>query len=267
MQQRNYLLEALARARTRQSWNDRLAHWEKPASESEEAMIERAATMVRRVMSTNSWFANEGVQIAPQGSYYNNTNVRQESDIDLRAVHRGIFIQYAPDVLVSRAYAGLGYFDTGRAYTDLAAHLRLEMAVELGGRFGALNVDTSGKKAVKVNGIPGSRAEVDIVPCFTLHHVRWNSIIDQYWTIKGVAILSRDGKWTFNFPDQHYNNGVAKRTRTRLRFKKIVRMLKRLRDELVDTGGLQANEAPSFLIECLVYDVEDSFFLVGGRQV
>jgi hypothetical protein len=43
MQQRNYLLEALAQSRTRPSWNDRLTHWERPASDSEEAMIERAA--------------------------------------------------------------------------------------------------------------------------------------------------------------------------------------------------------------------------------
>src|SRR3989442_12398141 len=104
MQQRNYLLEALAQSRTRQSWNDRLAHWERPASDSEEGMIERAAAMVRQVMSGNNWFSSEAVENAPQGSYYNNTNVRQESDIDLRAVHRDIFIQHAPGVLQSTAY-------------------------------------------------------------------------------------------------------------------------------------------------------------------
>src|SRR5262249_1495108 len=63
-----------------------------------------------------------------------------------------------------------------------------------------------------------------------------------------------------------YANGVQKRAGTRLRFKKIVRMLKRLRDELVETGVLEANEAPSFLIECLVYGVEDQFFLVEDDE-
>jgi hypothetical protein len=244
MQLRNYLVEALAQSRTRQSWNDRLAHWERPASDSEEVMIERAAAMVWQVMSGNSWFASEAVEIAPQGSYYNNTNVRQESDIDLRAVHRDIFIQYAPGVLQSRAYAALGYFGTGRMYTDLTARLRLEMAVELGRKFGALNVDTGGQKAIRVHGVLGSRANVDIVPCFTLHHVRWDQMTDRYWTIKGIAILSQDGKWTFNFPEQHYANGVQKRAGTQLRFKKIVRMLKRLRDELVEAGVLERKRLP-----------------------
>ena len=261
MQQPNYMLEALAQRRTRQSWNERLAHWERPASDSEEMMIERAATMVRHVMSGNRWFAHEAVVIAPQGSYYNNTNVRQESDIDLRAVHPDIFIQYAPAVLESRAYATLGYFGTGKTYADSAARLHLEMAVELSHRFGALNVDSSGTKAIRVRKLPGSRTDVDIVPCFTLHHVRWDSITDRYWAINGIAIFSQDGRWTFNFPEQHYENGVQKRARTRLRFKKVVRVLKRLRDELVEADVLQPKEVPSFLIECLVYSVEDRFFL------
>ena len=48
----NYLLEALPQSRTRSSWNDRLAHWEKPASDTEEAQIERAASMVRAELSS-----------------------------------------------------------------------------------------------------------------------------------------------------------------------------------------------------------------------
>jgi hypothetical protein len=262
MQERNYLLEALAGSRTRQSWNERLEHWEKPASDSEEAMIERAAGMVRQVMSGNRWFTDEATQIAPQGSYYNNTNVRQESDIDLRAVHPLIFIQYAPNVHVQSARTILGYYDTGKTYGNVSSQLRREMVVALGARFGQRNIDASGKKAIRVHGLPGSRAAADIVPCFTLHHVTWNAPSNQYWTVKGIAILSEDGAWTLNYPEQHHDNGIAKRGRTRLRYKKVVRMLKRLRDELVDARILQSEEAPSYLVECLVYSVDDSFFLV-----
>jgi hypothetical protein len=65
-----------------------------------------------------------------------------------------------------------------------------------------------------------------------------------------------------NFPDQHHENGVQKRARTQLRFKRNVRMLKRLRDELVESRVFGAEEVPSFLVECLVYGVEDQYFLV-----
>jgi len=68
MQQRNYILEALAQARTRQSWNERLAHWERPASDSEEAMIERAARSVRDLMSSNTWACRRAGSTGPSSS-------------------------------------------------------------------------------------------------------------------------------------------------------------------------------------------------------
>jgi hypothetical protein len=262
MQQRNYLVEALAQARTRQSWNERLEHWECPASNSEEAIIERAATMVRGALSRNAWLTSEGVQIEPQGSYYNNTNVRQESDIDLRATHPGIYIKYGLTVVPDYAYRTLGYFGTGSTYADLLARMRREITFELGREFGAVNVDASGKKAIKVRGAPGTRAPVDVVPCFRLHYVLWDANSQRYWTIPGVAILDQELQWTFSYPDQHHRHGIDKRANTQLRFKKIVRMLKRLRDELVDTGALTSKEVSSFLVESLVHGVEDPYFTV-----
>ncbi len=252
MQQRNYLAEALAQARTRQSWNERLEHWERPASDSEEATIERAAKMVRDVLVRNAWLSGEGVQIEPQGSYYNNTNVRQESDIDLRATHPGIYIKYGLTVVPEYAFQALSYSWTGRGFADLLAHMRREIVYELAREFGAMNLDTSGKKAIKVKDAPGTRAAVDVVPCFRLHYVIWDANARRYWTIP----------WTFSYPDQHHRRGIDKRANTQLRFKKIVRMLKRLRDELVASAALTPNEVPSFLVESLVYGVEDVFFTV-----
>jgi hypothetical protein len=260
MQDRNWL-EALAR-RTPQSWNDRLEHWEKPASDSEEVIIQRAATMVRDVMAQNVWFAAEGIQISPQGSYYNNTNVRQEADMDLRAVHRDIYIDYDPGVVRDYARTVLGYYDTGRTFGQIADQMRLEIARQLTGRFGVAHVDATGNKAIRLKALTVSRADVDVVPSFVLHHVHWDHAAGVYRTIKGVAIFGRNGSLTFNFPEQHHDNGVAKRARTARRFKRNVRMLKRLRDELVEDGVLKKGDAQSFLIECLVYRVEDEHFVV-----
>jgi hypothetical protein len=259
--QHNYMVEALARARTRQSWNERLEHWERPASDSEEAMIERAARMVRGALSRSSLLSDEGVQIEPQGSYYNNTNVRKESDIDLRATHPALYVKYDTNVVPEYANQVLGYFSLGRTHGEILADMRREIIQELGREFGALNLDTSGKKAIKVNGVPGTRSAVDVVPCFRLDYVIWDVSRQRYWKIPGVAILDRSG-WTFSYPDQHHRNGIDKRTNTQLRFKKIVRMLKHLRDELVASGALTSNEVPSFLVESLVHGVEDVFFTV-----
>jgi hypothetical protein len=266
MQQRNSIAEALAQARSRQSWNDRLAHWEKPASESEEEMIQRAARTVRDLMSRNSWFVNENVQIAPQGSYYNNTNVRQESDIDLRAVHPLIRVVYAENVVQDSANVVLRYGPGRRTFDEVLLKMRSEMASEFTKQFGARNVETDGNKAIRVKGVPGSRAPIDVVPCFELHYVVWNAAVGRYSVTKGIAIYSRDGRVTFDFPEQHHDNGINKRARTRLRFKRNVRMLKHLRDELVDVGIFKKEDVPSYLVECLVYGVEDDYFLVEADE-
>jgi hypothetical protein len=262
MHDRSYVAEAMAYSRTRQSWNERLEHWEKPASLSEEEIVERAASMVRETMARNRWFTAEGVQIVPQGSYYNNTNVRRESDMDLRAIHPSIYIKYAPGVVREYAYRALAYYSIGRTYGEGASQMRTEISRQLTAKFGVAHVDATGSKAIRLIGVAGSRANLDIVPCFVHHHVVWNPVNKIYQTINGIAILDRTGGLTIDFPEQHHNNGIAKRARTRFRFKKNVRMLKNLRDELVEQGIFGNKELPSYLIESLVYQVEDDHFLV-----
>jgi hypothetical protein len=247
--------------RTRSSWNDRLAHWERPASESEEIQIERAASMVRFALTENTWLRNEGVQISAQGSYFNNTNVRLESDMDLRAVHPLVRIEYAPNVLVEAAQTAHGVPQSGRYFSDVITDLRREITMCLGQKFGAANVD-GGNKAIRLKKLRGSRADVDIVPVFSYIWMWWDDPARQYRYANGATILGKDGTWINNFPDQHYANGINKRARTRYRFKRFVRIFKRLRDELVRERKLAAGRVPSFLIECLTYAVEDDYFLV-----
>ncbi|NEU14539.1 hypothetical protein G3T14_20805 [Methylobacterium sp. BTF04] len=250
---------AIAKERTRSSWNDRLWHWERPPSDSEETKIQRAAEVARLVVDGNATLRAEGVQIRPQGSYYNNTNVRLEADMDLRVQLPGIIIVYAEGVDRQRADGALGYRRTDRSLSEIAGSVRDALALDCRRRFGAGNVSV-GKKAVTVDGLSGSRADVDLVPAFCLHHVEDDGC-GGYSYREGVAILSADGTRTFNFPDQHHENGKAKRSRTQHRFKKVVRMLKRLNYELCDQGAIP-KRVPSFLVECLVYVVEDWHFLV-----
>jgi hypothetical protein len=249
-------------ARTRSDWNTRFEHWQRPASDSEEQKIERAARMVREALAKNAWLTAEGVSVYAQGSYYNNTNVRLDSDMDLRVVHPGIKVQYDPNVHVESANQILSYTFNGPSLSSLSSRMRVEMAAALGGDFGARNVDDTGSRAIHVKALPGSRAEVDVVPAFVLHHVVWIEATSSYGTTHGVGILSKDASaWTFNFPEQHNENGIAKRERTKLRFKRCVRMLKRLRNEMAELGVRAAEPIPSYLIECLGYRVEDAFYL------
>jgi len=66
-----------------------------------------------------------------------------------------------------------------------------------------------------------------------------------------------------NYPDQHSANGRSKRLNTGLQFKRVVRIVKRLRVDMTERGILR-DKVPSFLVECLVYLVEDPYFTVAS---
>ena len=258
------LVEALlAASRSRTSWNERFEHWEMPASETEESQIKRSAAMVQRALDNNSWLVREGVQVRPQGSYHNNTNVRQDSDMDLCAWHAGIRVLTEDGLTTGEVYRTLGYSSTtGRMIPDIAADLRRAVGHALGAAFGDAHVH-GGNKAFRVSAVPGSRADADVVPAVHLDYVfkRGSGLFYSLDRVEGVIIYAQDGTQVLNFPQQHHQNGKVKRERTNHRFKKVVRTAKRLRDELVTLRQLQPGQVPSFLIECLVYGVEDSTFL------
>ena len=71
---------------------------------------------------------------------------------------------------------------------------------------------------------------------------------------------SDPSKAILNYPKQQYANGQAKHDRTGRRFKKMVRIIKNLCNEMADAGIEAAKPIPSFLIECLAYQVPDVAF-------
>ena len=78
----------------------------------------------------------------------------------------------------------------------------------------------------------------------------------------GVEMIPDDYKSPniINWPEQHYENGVSKNDATARRYKRAVRILKKLSNEMAANGIQSAKEAPSFLAECLVFNASNSCF-------
>ena len=57
-----------------------------------------------------------------------------------------------------------------------------------------------------------------------------------------------------NFPKLHYNNGVVKNTDTNQWFKHEVRVFKNARNHLIERGAIDGSLAPSYFIECLLFN-------------
>lgn len=254
------IASALESARRRSGWNERFEHWERPASISETGTIERADAIVSDIVANNGWLTGQRVTVARQGSYHNNTNVRTEADIDIRVVHPTVLVEYSSNVIDPVGWQSAAYLPPALNNNQIFAGLRTNLAMDFRRRFGDVNVEV-GNKAIRIKGVTGSRAEIDVVPAVPLHFVSWSDAGGNFNTLEGVAILGRDGLWTWNFPEQHATKGRTKRVRTAHRFKKVVRVFKRLRADMAERGLLHV-KVPSFLVECLVYAVEDAYFLV-----
>lgn len=260
-----------AEQRLDDKWEPVLAAWERPASLTEEDQIERAARMVREAVAANAWLTREGVTVEAQGSYHNNTNVRLEADMDIRVTHPSIRVLVDTTVQAANDHAAYAYTGTGRSNFEVAAELRQHVGVALAAKFGVSNIDP-GTKAFQISAVPGSRADIDVVPALTLDYVTLcagQTLLSPTYIgpVKGIAIFGTDGRETFNFPHHHHRYGIAKRARTGHAFKKIVRQLKSMRDKLVADGVLSVGVCPSFFIESLAYRVEDEHYVfTEGRR-
>ena len=117
---------------------------------------------------------------------------------------------------------------------------------------------TRGNKAFDVHANT-YRIDADVVP--TYEHRRYKQHSDgTYSYLSGVALKTDSGSLIKNWPQQNYDNGVARNSRTERQYKRAVRILKRLRDKMQESEVAAAKTIPSFLIECLVWNAELTAF-------
>ena len=254
------IAEVNRKPRSRSEWEARFAHWQKPASDTEEAEIETIARRVRQAMGRSAFLPNRLWSVIKQGSYHNNTNVRTDSDVDLCVCLEDAFFVDGP----SNDFPGLA--ELGREPVPFTFDwYRRHIAWCLAEEFGQSAV-TIGTKAIHLHKNDYDRVNADVVPAFTLQ--RFGSRMAPAWRREppavGVALLTTAGQRITNFPARHYLNGCAKNDRTGRRYKRVVRIIKRIRNHMIDNSELpqvardRAKNTPSFLIESLVYNCHDT---------
>ena len=250
------------RPRNRSEWEQRFVHWQRPASETEEAKIGATSQRISRAIERSQDLRKLRWTIVKQGSYHNNTNVRLDSDIDLCVCLTDAFFVDGP-VYDWPTMAELQHEPLPFTFAAFREHLAGCLREEFGADAVAV-----GKKAIHINKSYNERIQADVVPAFTFQHygVRQNILRPRPSPHVGIALLTPDGTRITNFPQQHYLNGCAKTDRTGRRYKRIVRILKRLRNDIGDNPQTpqhmrdRAKGTASFLIECLVFNCPDQIF-------
>ena len=236
-----------------------LRNWTARSSDNEEAKCERSLRMIRQALTNHAELQRRPYRLIAQGSYHNNTNVRLSSDVDICVVFTDVFdtdFTYARD----DTFDSLGLSRSDKVY----AHDKAMVEAALRSVFGR-NMEV-GKKAFAVHSTQTTRVDADVVAAWGFNGYT-KSAEGHRGINQGIAFWTQDNRRIVNFPEQHHENGKAKNLRTSRYFKRAVRILKRMRYDMLDKGVASADGVSSFLLECAMYNVPDKYFADTWQQI
>jgi hypothetical protein len=229
------------------------ASWSQGPGQTEADKCANAESAVRRAIANDDELKKRDITVFPQGSYRARTNVRQDSDVDICIRYNSTFFDIYPEGKTREEFGNVAGSMNFAAFKDM-------VGTALTNYFGHENVKR-GNKAFDVHANT-YRIAADVIPTF--EHRRYTGQLNSngsYYYLSGVAFDPDNGGRVFNWPQQNYDNGVAKNNQTGRSFKRAVRIIKRLRYAMEDDGVAAAKDIPSFLIECLVWNVPNDYFL------
>lgn len=212
---------------------------------------------IRTVLEADgSHLSGKSYEMYLQGSYRNSTNIRGDSDVDLVVQYNGGFITDISN-LSEREVELFNAQHSNGAYGW--SEFKADVIKTLSEYFGSDKVK-DGNKSIKISGVPGL-LRADVVPCVQYRfYQHYNSLTDQSY-IDGMTFYTRnENRQVINFPKLHYSNGASKNQRTNENYKPSIRMFKNARRFMREREMVTRNLAPSYFIECLLYNVPDSKF-------
>ena len=226
-----------------------LQGWTVPLSLAEEQRAENSLKMIRSAINGDEELKKMNIDIFVQGSFANNTNVRSESDIDVCVMLKDVFHCDFPD--------GKGREDYGFLPATLSFEVYRDMVKKaLQQKFKADNV-VDGDKSLKINENT-YHVQADVVPAFLLRNYYYKNSTDPNTYIEGTWFKSKSGKEVKNYPKIHFQNGKEKNKNTNYKYKKLVRIMKHIKNNMVDAKITNGDKITSFLVECLVWNIPNS---------
>jgi hypothetical protein len=238
-------------------WEATLRSWVKPPSDDEDSKRNKTEEEIKEALKHSSALKSVRYKVYAKGSYANNTNVRLDYDVDIAVEcseffyydHQGKGADVRKEALLEATHKP---YKGGYTYKEFKRDVE-QALVSYYGREAVTRGNIAMRVREKKTTLPA-----DVVPCFEYRYIYDVDTYDRAVFYQGTRVYKDDGDYINNWPAQQYTCGVAKNNATARRYKRMVRALKRLENELVTRGKIE--ELPSFLMECLVYNAPNSDF-------
>nr|WP_235918140.1 nucleotidyltransferase [Paenibacillus lutrae] len=196
-------------------------------------------------------YGNRRIKVFIQGSYANNTNVRTQSDVDIAVVEEDTF----------RTHYRSGVSDTDYGFINASLRPKTfkdEIEAALIEKFGD-DVNRE-NKSIKIYG-NSYRKDADSVPCRRYKDFQNDFRNDPKNFIGGIIITADSGEEIINYPEQHISNGKEKNVATNYYYKKMVRIIKKIRYLMKENGITAADNVSSFALESLLWNIPTAYYL------
>lgn len=189
-----------------------------------------------------------------QGSYANDTIIRDSSDVDILVRLRDPFKANKDELSDSEIdqFYQRGHYKAREDYDYTA--FRTDVLNELEDIYGQTAVN-EGNNAIEVEAstLP---LDADVVPVQEYRYYNQYSGYDNdYDYIEGIIFWPQDGGSIRNYPEQHMSKATSKHQNTSNRYKPTVRMFKNARNRMDENSIFDKGDAPSYYIECLLWNV------------
>jgi hypothetical protein len=231
-------------------WEDVFTQWAKGPDDTERRKIENTEEQIKAALKNSSALRDKNIKVFTQGSYRNNTNVKHDSDVDIGILCTDVFYaDYANDSIESH-YSKIHTGGATYTYRQFKGDVQAALVA-----YFSQNTIKSGNKAFNIKETR-RRVDADVSAFF---EERYYTGIENYKS--GAAMFADNNSQVkiINWPEQHFTNGVSKNKATNRKFKRVVRILKKLNYEMQDKRSVTV-EIPSFLIECLTWNVPNDKF-------
>jgi len=208
---------------------------------------------IRAALDRYEW-PKDKPEIYLQGSYKNSTNIRGNSDVDVVVQLNSVFMNN----LTEEQKREFGFTKAEYTWQDFRQNVRTALITY----YDILRVQ-EGKKTLKVE---TSYLPADVVVCIQYRKYPLNPKSEDDYVEGMTFYVPSESRWVINYPKLHYQNGTAKNQQTNGMYKPTIRIFKNARTYLVDRGAPH-DLAPSYFIECLLYNVPDSRFIGTFQEI